>query len=239
MNRIVCHQFFTNFIVPIATCLLLVFVGNTAVGQIDGFPNPGDQGQNQNPTQPVDDGTTNNGNPGGNATDGEIDEVEPLRLTREILDRRNQGFVGPTAPGIEEEGFIGPRTGDPDSEVAEGRFIGGGTNDGLGQRTGTTTSRDLQENGFTVQRRGIRSRLRPAFAAPRTPAYVTERRFQNRMTRQPVVRNFGQGVTVTVSNRTAVLTGVVSSNAEREIIKRQLRLEPGVYGIEDRTTTAR
>jgi len=199
----------------------------------------------------VDDGGADQGDGGadgggGQITGGEQQEVEPIRLTREIEDRRNQGFVGPTAPYIEANGFIGPLTGDPDNESnpEDGRFVGGGVNDGRGDRAASESSVLLdrgftpEENGFTVERRSIRTRLRPAFAAPRRSGAVTGARFQARMTRQPVVRNFGQGVSISVSNRTAVLTGQVGSQAEKEIIKRQLRLEPGVYRIDDRTTIA-
>jgi len=223
------------FLVAAMVACLLFGSANMAYGQGD-IPDIPDQQQ--------DGGNTGNANGGSDeAADGQIDAVEPTRLEFEIPDRRNQGFVGATAPGIADAGnetqsFVGPLTDEPDGEVAEGRSIGGDTNAGIGNRTATNSSVQLQENGFTIQRQSIRTRLRPAFAAPRTPSYVAERRFQSRMTRQPVVRQFGQGVTVSIANRTAVLTGVVRSNAEREIIKRQLRLEPGVYSIDDRTTNS-
>ena len=163
--------------------------------------------------------------------------VEPLRLEFEIEDRRNQGFVGPTAPGIEELGFVGPAN--PNNTLGglgEDRFVGGGTNAGLGGRAATTPNAQLQENGFTVVRQGIRARLRPSFSSPQMPSAVVESRFQSRMSRQPVVRNLGTGMSVRMNGRTAVLSGVVGSEAERQIMKRQLRLEPGVYRIEDNTT---
>ena len=188
----------------------------------------------------VDGAGAGTGGTGGTDSDGMIEAVEPVRLEFDIPDRRNQGFVGSTAAGIDSRGFVGPQTTDPDTAdgIAEGRFIGGNVNVDLGNRPATQAT-PLQENGFTVQRRGMRSRMRPAFAAPQMSGAVTTSRFVSRMTRQPVVRQFGQGVSMTISNRTAVLTGVMTSNAEREIIKRQLRLEPGVYRIEDRTTNAR
>ncbi len=186
-----------------------------------------------------DQGDTGNTNTGGGEGDGEIDSVDPIRLGFDIEDMRNQGFVGPTAPYTAENGFVGPPSDNNQlGGLAEERFTGGGTNSDLGNRSATTTSRNLQENGFTVIRKSIRSRLRPAFAAPSTPGFVAVSRFQSRMLRQPVVRNFGSGINVTISNRTAVLTGTVRTEAERQIIKRQLRLEPGVYRIEDRTKVA-
>lgn len=248
-------RFLPFLVIPAVASLLLLGSAHYVVGQdggggggggagVGGGDGDGDAGQ----VPVLDNGNDGAATGGGGGTtggaDGEIDSVEPIRLEFEIPDRRNQGFVGATAPGIEdintnESGFVGPLTGDPDGENAEGRFIGGGTNAGIGNRTATTSSAELQENGFSVQRRGIRTRLRPAFAAPTVPSIVAERRFQSRMTRQPVVRQFGQGVTISIGNKTAVMSGFVSSTSEREIIKRQLRLEPGVYKIEDRTVIAK
>ena len=212
--------------------------GQADQGGLDGF----DQnfGQDQGLDQQVQDtGQADTGTDGGGAGDGELEQVDPFRLNFEIEDRRNQGFVGSTAEVIEAQGFVGPPSESTQLPLGEDRSIGGGINADRGSRTATTSSRLLQENGFTVQRQGLRSRLRPAFAAPRTSGYLAESRFQARMVRQPVVRNMGQGITVTVNNRIAVLTGTVGSEAERQIIKRQLRLEPGVYGIDDRTSISR
>ena len=232
-------------VIPAVVFLLLIGSGETTFAQVDGGglpPAPVPAGDGGVP--PVADGggdgaTGADGVGGGTDSDGMIEAVEPVRLEFDIPDRRNQGFVGQTASGINDIGFVGPQTGDPDTTdgIAEGRFIGGEVNADLGNRS-ATQSTPLQENGFTVQRRGIRSRMRPAFAAPQLSGAVTTSRFISRMTRQPVVRQMGQGISVSISNRTAVLTGVMTSNAEREIIKRQLRLEPGVYRIDDRTTIA-
>jgi hypothetical protein len=210
-------------------------------GEFDGTnPNPfQDQGFDPTAQQDQAGGTGTGGGGGADTGDGELEQVEPFRLNFEIEDLRNQGFVGPTAEVINAQGFVGPPSESTQLPLGEDRSIGGTINAGRGSRTATTSSRVLQENGFTVQRQGIRSRLRPAFAAPKTPGYVAESRFQSRMVRQPVVRTMGLGITVTVNNRTAVLTGTVGSEAERQIIKRQLRLEPGVYGIDDRTSIAR
>ena len=174
------------------------------------------------------------------AGDGQIEAILPERITFDIIDERNQGFVGSTAEIISQNGFIGtPSQGGPNLDPAEGRSDGGGINAGRGIRTATASGVQVQENGFVVQRQGLRSRLRPSFAAPATPGRVAERRFQSRMARQPVVQSMGQGINITVTNRVAIMRGVVSSEAERQIVKRQLRLEPGVYGIDDQTSLAR
>ena len=245
-------------LLPIVAGLLLVSLQGTVAAQPGGGGGTGggnggqfDQGgfddfdpnafQNQgfDPTAQQDTGQQDTAGGGGETSDGEIEQVEPFRLNFEIEDRRNQGFVGPTAEVINAQGFVGPPSESTQLPLGEDRSIGGTVNAGRGSRTATTSSRVLQENGFTVQRQGMRSRLRPAFAAPRTPGYIAESRFQSRMVRQPVVRTMGLGITVTVNNRTAILTGTVGSEAERQIIKRQLRLEPGVYGIDDRTSISR
>ncbi|QEG22755.1 hypothetical protein [Mariniblastus fucicola] len=238
MIRIAKYLRLTFLLTPALAGLVLFSAADSASAQNTDGADGGNQGQGGGVVTDTDTGD-NNATGGGTQSDGELDTVEPLGLSFEVIDRRNQGFVGATAESIGTNGFVGPITSEPDGELAEGRSIGGGVNEGLGNRGATTSSSLLQENGFTVERKGIRTRLRPAFAAPRTPGYVAQSRFQSRMTRQPVVHQFGQGVTVTVSNRTAVLTGVFASAAERDIVKRQLRLEPGVYQIDDRTSTAR
>lgn len=245
------------WLVPVVASLILLGSVHTADAQVGGGPGgggadggagDGDGGQVPPVVDNGDGGAPatggGGGGGGGGTADGEIDSVEPTRLEFDIPDRRNQGFVGATAPGLDDaaapqSAFVGPITDAPTGDDAEGRFIGGGTNAGVGNRTATTSTAELQENGFTVQRRGIRTRLRPAFAAPSVPNFVAERRFQSRMTRQPVVSQFGQGVRISIGNKTAVMSGFVNSRSEREIIKRQLRLEPGVYKIDDRTVVAR
>lgn len=177
---------------------------------------------------------------GSTASDGTLETVDPFRLEFNIEERRNQGFVGPTAQIINESGFIGTPSEQSALPLAEGRSIGGTVNDGRGVRAAPNssvgTTINSQQNGFTVQRQGIRAKLRPDFLAPQTPNYVIESRFQNRIARQPVVQRMGQGVMISVANKTATLTGSVSSDAERKIMIRQLRLEPGIYKIVDQTS---
>lgn len=243
MNPFIKSSPWTLLVCGAFICLTLTLTSNSASAQggggidggLDGFIG-GDTGIDGG----VDGGGVDagiDGGGGGGGADG-FAGVDPTTLDVAIEDQRNQGFVGATAEGIQTNGFIGPIGQDTIIPIGDNRSIGGGVNDGLGQRDSNESSVLIDENGFSVERRGIRARLRPAFAAPSTPSFVTVSRFQSRIARQPVVRNFGQGVSISVSNRRAVLTGQVRSQAEREIIKRQLRLEPGVYGIDDRTTIA-
>lgn len=208
-----------------ALCLL----SGSAVAQLDGGGTIEDLQNLQ------DAGDTGDGSTGGG--DGELDTVEPVRIGLEIENVRNQGFVGPSAPLLEDNGFVGPASeNNPLDGIGEGRFAGGGVNEGLGGRTATTSSAELQDNGFTVVRQSLRAKLVPAFATRQTPGWVAESRFHSRISRQPVVRDLGAGVTVTVRNRRAILSGAFHSEAERDVIKRQLRLEPGIYGIDDQTS---
>ena len=214
--------------------------GGQVGGQIPTVPTTGDfgdQGVGGAGNVGTDTGTGTDG--GGTETDGVLDTVEPFTLEFDIEDRRNQGFVGATAEQISAQGFVGSPSQVTGPELAEERTIGGNVNNGRGQRNATNSNATLQENGFTVQRQGIRSRLVPSFSAPRTPGFVAASRFQARIVRQPVVSQMAQGITVSVSNRTATMTGVAASQAQREIVKRQLRLEPGVYQIVDQTKITR
>jgi hypothetical protein len=183
----------------------------------------------------VDNGNNATGGGGGAASDGQLETVDPFRLEFSIEERRNQGFVGPTAEVITERGFVGGQGADSRLPLADGRSNGGGVNDGRGVRSPPGSQINNQQNGFTIQRQSIRAKLRPAFAAPSTPGFVAASRFQSRIARQPVISQMNQGVSVMVSNRTATLTGVVASKAQRDLLVRQLRLEPGVYKIVDQT----
>ena len=156
-----------------------------------------------------------------------------------IEDERRKGFVGPTSDlgravdeSVPATGFVGPT-----SELFEeggaagsgaGRTGGAGGPGAPGPGTG-------EQNGFVVTRQGIRSRVRPAFrrAFPVDGNFVSTR-FANRMRLQPSTRAYGENVRVNVQNRTAVLSGFVRSREEADRIIRQLRLEPGVYRIDNR-----
>lgn len=212
--------------------------GGQGGGQVPTIPDTGNIGNQGGGGVDTGGDTGDAADGGGTETDGVLDTVEPFTLEFDIEDRRNQGFVGATAEQISAQGFVGPPSQTTGPALTEDSTIGGNVNSGLGQRNATTSNATLQENGFTVQRQGIRSRLVPSFAAPRTPGFVAASRFQARIVRQPVVSQMAQGIRVSVSNRTATMTGFAASQAQRDIIKRQLRLEPGVYKIVDQTKIA-
>ena len=86
-------------LLALALIATLGLLGETAVAQIDGGAG-------------IDDLTDLQNNAGGGGGDiaggGDLETVEPIRLGFDIEDVRNQGFVGPAAPTIEENGFVGP-----------------------------------------------------------------------------------------------------------------------------------
>ncbi len=165
-------------------------------------------------------------------------------------DPRNQGFVGATAPGVVENTFIGAAS-QTFGALAEDATFGGGVNDsegaslpsggggggidgggGAGGFNGATT-------GGSVIRSSIRTRLRPAFAAPRIPPQVLESNFYDNLSRQPSAQSLVGRYQVTIENRTATVTGFVDSQADADRLIRQLKLQPGVYGIVSRLQIAR
>ena len=156
----------------------------------------------------------------------------------ETVDERNQGFVGPTSTFIQDNGFVGPPG--PSSPQGEGSF-GGGTNNvgggggggggGNNQNNNTGFGGTGEIKGFQVFRSGVRANLRPRFTSPQVSGFQTADRFQNRIRRIPNMANDGGGVQISISNQTATIQGFVGSFEERSRIERQLRLEPGVYRI--------
>ena len=148
---------------------------------------------------------------------------------------RNQGFVGPTAPGISAEpqdGFVGAVSEQSGPPLAAGSFGGGVNNVTPPTFSGANTGGGGGEmNGFTVNRRSVRARLRPSFYAPRAPSAVVTSRFQNHYSRQPGSQSTGGQYSIAVNNRTAYIRGWVNNAADSQRLERQLRLEPGVYRI--------
>lgn len=187
---------------------------------------------------------------GGNTGDGGSGDFsigdDPFGLQRDVEITENVRF---------ENGFVGVTTGDLDGEGSEqsvgfvgqrsGEDFGGGINNSLtlgsSGNTGAGARAGNQAGGFVgggtslyfeVQRRGIRARLRPAFAfVPRIDNRLAATQFVSRLDRLPATQEMEKSFSIQISNRTAVITGTVGSVAERDQIERQLRLEPGIYRI--------
>ena len=174
---------------------------------------------------------------GGFQLQNEI-EIEPsLRLENGFIGVRSTDLAGQGEDG-RSQGFIGLRSG-------EGEF--GGGNNGVVNQLGTNAGRQggaatggvaggFQGVGnslfFEVQRQGLRTRLSRNFIS-RTliqgPIIGTQ--FVSRMNRIPQTRAIANSYNISVSNRTATITGTVVNQAQADKIVRQLRLEPGVYRI--------
>ena len=161
-----------------------------------------------------------------------------------VPDMRNQGFVGATAPGITENGFVGAGS-QTFGELAEGATFGGGVNDSAtssipsGSGGGGAGGFNGANAGGSVIRSNLRTRLRPAFAAPSIPSRVVEGNFNSNLARQPTAQSLVGRYQVRIENKTAIVTGVVDTQADADRLIRQLRLQPGVYGIVSQLQVAR
>ena len=228
-------------IISFALATTLIAVASPAVGQE--IVDPGIIPVDQTPVVPDTGGT--GGQETGNISDSgdsNIDLTEGLDI--EISpESRNQGFVGATAPQIQESGFVGAATEDTGPPLAEGATFGGGVNEtggrgitgggrgtgGQGQGFGAAT----EQNGFIVTRRNLRARLTPRYDVRRISSAEVSSRFNNRFYRLPESDSFAGQFSVSIDNRVATITGAVPSQADSDRIVRQLRLEPGVYKIEN------
>ena len=83
-------------------------------------------------------------------------------------------------------------------------------------------------------RRNVRNRLVNQVQVNRVPPAEVAQRFSTRLDRIPLVAGVATGVEIAVENGTAVLTGTVPSVEAANKLERQLRLEPGVYRIDNR-----
>ena len=165
--------------------------------------------------------------------------VDQLQIPEipEIENTRNQPFVGRSIERFETLGIQAhPRS----NAVAPGSVFSSGGGAGgrgfAGGRGGNAGQRGLQ-NGTSnnVVRRSLRTRLVPRITVnnPVTPEQVTSR-FQQRLVNSQMVDNPMANVRVRVENKTAYLSGVVSSIDARNRAERMARLEPGIYRIENK-----
>jgi hypothetical protein len=180
--------------------------------------------------------------------------------TPTAVDERNQGFIGPNAQQIITQGFVGASTQLSGAQPANGTSFGGGVNTqgagaggtrpggGVGGAQGlraTGAAGGLGRNamgglggfggGATAGvRRNVRNRLVNQVQVNRVPAAEVAQRFTTRLDRIPLAVNAGNDVKIALDKGTAVLTGSVPSSEAASRIERQLRLEPGVYKIDNR-----
>lgn len=185
------------------------------------------------------------GDGGGGGAAGNIDGAADLDLGGSGEDNRNQGFIGATADRVTENTFVGS-TSQTFGALAEDGTFGGGVNAGTistipgggggGGGGGNVGGGQGGAGGITgtdsgsIFRSNLRTRLRPAFAAPVIPAQVTETNFYNNLARQPSAQSLVGRYQVSVQNGAVTVTGVVDSQADADRLIRQLRLQPGIYG---------
>ena len=135
---------------------------------------------------------------------------------------RIQPFVGPSS-----ENVVHPR-----SQTASGS-TGGSTRSsaGAGRATGRSTgAASGNATSFSVPRRSIRTGVRYAFREGHFDSRGVAANFADRIQRTPVLNDL-PGVEVSVESRVATLTGTVANAQQRELIERQLRLEPGISSV--------
>jgi hypothetical protein len=217
--------------------------GNGTSGQ--GTPGTGGGTNNggQDGGQGGGNGNTGGGTGGGGGTSLSDFGLDNLDIGMDFVPTPNdryRGFVGPTSESMlnNENGivFVGPS-----SEVGEAGSYGGqqgtgtagGGNGGGGfQNGGNLGFGTANETNFTVDRPlPIRTRLVPNFLSPARTDSLINSRFNRRISRMPVTRNFGANVQVSFEGQTAYLRGTVRNSQQADLLERQLRLEPGVYRI--------
>jgi len=155
----------------------------------------------------------------------------------EIENLRRQPYVGRSIERYElQNAGAHPRSNaaTPGAGVTTGGGGGGFAFPGL-QGRGQGAGQGLGQGATnSVVRRSLRTRLVPRFqlSSPVSTSQVSSR-FQRRLTRIPATDSVVSGVQIRVEGKTAFLTGVVASPAERDRLERMARLEPGIYKIEN------
>ena len=156
-------------------------------------------------------------------------------------DQRNQGFVGITSQKVQEFGFAGASSSFGELGLAEGASLGGGENTSnynrnfsLGGGAGGQGFGGVgTQNFFEVPRRSLRINFRPDFEFRAiTPSEVVQQ-FASSFSKIPVNQKFNGQYQITVVDKTAIVQGQVASEADRKRLISQLRLQPGVYRIDD------
>lgn len=183
---------------------------------------------------------------GGNLGAFSADDADLLGGVQ-IMDVRNQGFVGQTASGIQESGFVGPPGESLAPPLSGGANFGGGVNNNSGGNGGNGGGGNFggnrqngfgaagQEKGFQIIRRGIRTNLTPQFTTPVIDSQNIIRRFNQRLTRQSNVSSQTGQLSVIINERIATVTGTGVDAVEKARYIRQLRLEPGIDRVVDQS----
>ena len=218
--------------------------GSTGFGTTGSTGTSTGQTSTQTPTTNNTTGGQQTGNIGAQP-DGNVDPVDAVILETSA-DTRNQGFIGSTATRVTELGFVGASSETSGPPLAEGGTFGGGVNAGgaaggagggraaggggqIGQGFGGAGT----QNGFSVTRQSLRARLVPSFSAPVVSSAEVADRFNASFSRLPESLNMSGQYQVSVNNRTATITGFVPSRADSDRLVRQLRLQPGIYKIDN------
>ncbi len=223
-----------------AALAIAVLSTSTAYGQgttdpgVPTIPDTGNVGNNNNNNN--DSATTSNVSDGGEADVGI--GIEDDKLVSVTDDQRNQGFVGATAIDVQEAGFSGVSSDTSGSAPSEGANFGGGVNgSGGGNRAGGGRGAGGagagNANGFVVSRRSLRAKVRPRFSFTPVSSQQVSDRFNNSFYRLPQSQNFSGQYQVSVQNKKATVTGSVSTKDDMDRVIRQLRLQPGVYSIDN------
>ena len=205
---------------------------NDIINQVNSAGGPADTGTATN--------TTNTGSAGDSGDTLNADQLDTendfSETTIEVTpDTRNQ------------RGFVGVSLEDPDSVLAEYRFVGAQgesvTTTNAGQRGGLGAGGRNgmgAMNGFEVQRISpIRTRVVRAFRAPRVSPNFVATRVNRRLSTLPATQQFSNAMNVTMRGRTAIISGTAQSQTQIDRIRRQLRLEPGVSRIESQVRIVR
>ncbi len=221
-------------------------------GNTGGF-NSGIPATTQSPTAgqfPTTQQTTGNGTGSGDTTAQQpsIGDDAMLDIGGEQFEFEEitNAYVGSTAATIGEDGFVGSLQQDMTGQT--GGTGGGGTtggasglrNSGAGQGLnaglgGIGGSQFVQQ----IPRGGVRARLVNGMGSVRPEGQFVRQRVESRLMRTPVMQTTSlAGISISIDNGTATLTGVASSRDAADRLVRQLRLEPGVYRIDNLLTVA-
>lgn len=217
-----------------------------------GGPDPGGGPTTGGPaqTQPPRQGTTGGGGfGGGGAIDptGQATEINPsVSQLITSTDTRNQGFVGSTSDRVREFGFVGAASLTSGPPLAQGASFGGGNNargaagagglnraGGLNNRMGAGFSPFGAQNGVEIFRSGLRTTWSMNFDTPTVQPEQLVANFNNSFRNLPVSQGSQLGHVIEMVGTTAIVTGAVASQEEANRLINQLRLQPGIYQIDN------